>query len=198
MEKGPRLFQIPVGLCRRTADQHLRTIRQVPAETRSRVQMSKELAQRGFKFSGRPSSTPSCRPPAWSTTIWSPVTATRRCAEASESRPGLMPCNVQARPHGRRQVARMAAHAVGAAARPSRSFALDIEVEDIAHGLARVGRWNGQTSGAHIYLGRAALLLVETMARSRRPQLTPQRPAFRLLHDAPEYVIGDMISPSRL
>jgi 5'-deoxynucleotidase YfbR-like HD superfamily hydrolase len=73
--------------------------------------------------------------------------------------------------------------------------ALDIEIEDIAHGLARVARWNGQTSGAHIFSVAQHSLLVEALARARVPRLDPGRRLAILLHDAPEYVIGDMISP---
>jgi 5'-deoxynucleotidase YfbR-like HD superfamily hydrolase len=73
--------------------------------------------------------------------------------------------------------------------------ALDIEVEDIAHGLARVARWNGQTSGAHIFSVAQHSLLVEALARIRVPRLDRSRRLAVLLHDAPEYVIGDMISP---
>jgi uncharacterized protein len=72
---------------------------------------------------------------------------------------------------------------------------LDIEIEDIAHGLARVARWNGQTSGAHIFSVAQHTLLVEAIARSRSPRLDRKRRLAVLLHDAPEYVIGDMISP---
>jgi 5'-deoxynucleotidase YfbR-like HD superfamily hydrolase len=73
--------------------------------------------------------------------------------------------------------------------------ALDIEVEDIAHGLARVARWNGQTSGAHIFSVAQHCLLVEALARAKVPRLDRGRRLAVLLHDAPEYVIGDMISP---
>jgi hypothetical protein len=73
--------------------------------------------------------------------------------------------------------------------------ALDIEIEDIAHGLARVARWNGQTEGAHIYSVAQHCLLVEALACARTPQLDRSRRLAVLLHDAPEYVIGDMISP---
>src|SRR5271170_3314675 len=73
--------------------------------------------------------------------------------------------------------------------------ALDIEIEDIAHGLARVARWNGQTSGAHIYSVAQHCLLVEALARLHEPRLDRGRRLAVLLHDAPEYVIGDMISP---
>jgi hypothetical protein len=72
---------------------------------------------------------------------------------------------------------------------------LDVEIEDIAHGLARVARWNGQTEGAHIYSVAQHCLLVETLARARVPRLDRKRRLAVLLHDAPEYVIGDMISP---
>jgi 5'-deoxynucleotidase YfbR-like HD superfamily hydrolase len=71
---------------------------------------------------------------------------------------------------------------------------LDVEMEDIAHGLARVARWNGQTAGAHIFSVAQHSLLVETIAR-QRSQIDRQGRLTVLLHDAPEYVIGDMISP---
>ena len=73
--------------------------------------------------------------------------------------------------------------------------ALDIEIEDIAHGLARVARWNGQTKGAHIFSVAQHALLVEALARAKGPQLDAKARLAVLLHDAPEYVIGDMISP---
>jgi 5'-deoxynucleotidase YfbR-like HD superfamily hydrolase len=73
--------------------------------------------------------------------------------------------------------------------------ALDVEIEDIAHGLARVARWNGQTSGAHIFSVAQHSLLVEALARHKTPRLDASRRLAVLLHDAPEYVIGDMISP---
>jgi 5'-deoxynucleotidase YfbR-like HD superfamily hydrolase len=71
---------------------------------------------------------------------------------------------------------------------------LDVEIEDIAHGLARVARWNGQTAGAHSYSVAQHSLLVETIAR-QRVRLDRRHRLAVLLHDAPEYVIGDMISP---
>jgi 5'-deoxynucleotidase YfbR-like HD superfamily hydrolase len=71
---------------------------------------------------------------------------------------------------------------------------LDIEIEDIAHGLARVARWNGQTEGAHILSVAQHSILVETIARQRARLDRRERLAV-LLHDAPEYVIGDVISP---
>jgi 5'-deoxynucleotidase YfbR-like HD superfamily hydrolase len=72
---------------------------------------------------------------------------------------------------------------------------LDVEIEDIAHGLARVARWNGQTKGAHIFSVAQHSLLVEAMARAKVPRLDAAGRRAVLLHDAPEYVIGDMISP---
>jgi uncharacterized protein len=72
---------------------------------------------------------------------------------------------------------------------------LDIEITDIAHGLARVARWNGQTKGPHAFSVAQHSLLVERIVSLEEPAL--ERPArlAALLHDAPEYVIGDMISP---
>jgi 5'-deoxynucleotidase YfbR-like HD superfamily hydrolase len=72
---------------------------------------------------------------------------------------------------------------------------LDVEIEDIAHGLARVARWNGQTHGAHIFSVAQHTLLVETVARAKWPSLDQRARLMVMLHDAPEYVIGDMISP---
>jgi 5'-deoxynucleotidase YfbR-like HD superfamily hydrolase len=71
---------------------------------------------------------------------------------------------------------------------------LDIEIEDIAHGLARVARWNGQTTGPNIFSVAQHTLLVDVIARSRGDLDRTIRLAI-LLHDAAEYVIGDMISP---
>ena len=72
---------------------------------------------------------------------------------------------------------------------------LDIEIADIAHGLARVARWNGQTSGAHIFSVAQHTLLVEAVMREQMPRVDVSFRLAALLHDAPEYVIGDMISP---
>ncbi len=72
---------------------------------------------------------------------------------------------------------------------------LDIEIEDIAHGLARVARWNGQTIGPHIFSVAQHSLLVEKIAATLDPSIGRVERLFMLLHDAPEYVIGDMISP---
>lgn len=72
---------------------------------------------------------------------------------------------------------------------------MDIEIEDIAHGLARVARWNGQTRGEHAFSVAEHSVLVETLVRKLEPGLGPQDWMTALLHDSPEYVIGDMISP---
>jgi uncharacterized protein len=72
---------------------------------------------------------------------------------------------------------------------------LDIEIEDIAHGLARVARWNGQTLGEHIFSVAQHTLLVEAIARHRLGHIDRRLGLSLLLHDAPEYVIGDVITP---
>lgn len=72
---------------------------------------------------------------------------------------------------------------------------LDVEIEDIAHGLARVARWNGQTRGAHSFSVAQHSLLVEAIAGHLNPDWPQPWRLMALLHDAPEYVIGDMISP---
>lgn len=72
---------------------------------------------------------------------------------------------------------------------------LDIEIEDIAHGLARVARWNGQTLGEHAFSVAQHCLVVEEILAHVRPDIEPRWRLAALLHDAPEYVIGDMISP---
>lgn len=72
---------------------------------------------------------------------------------------------------------------------------VDIEIEDIAHGLAFVARWNGQTHGDFAYSVAEHSLLVETLFARIAPKAAPQWRLAALLHDAPEYVIGDLISP---
>jgi hypothetical protein len=72
---------------------------------------------------------------------------------------------------------------------------LDIEIIDIAHGLARVARWNGQTTGDHGFSVAQHSIVVEEIAGHIDPTLEPRWRLAALLHDAPEYVIGDMISP---
>ena len=72
---------------------------------------------------------------------------------------------------------------------------LDIEIEDIAHGLARVARWNGQTMGDHAFSVAQHCVLVENIALHIDESLSKEARLKALLHDAPEYVVGDMISP---
>ena len=72
---------------------------------------------------------------------------------------------------------------------------VDIEIEDIAHGLARVARWNGQTLGEHGFSVAQHSVVVEEIAVHIQPDLEPRWRLAALLHDASEYVIGDMISP---
>ncbi|MGK7650963.1 HD domain-containing protein [Roseovarius sp. B08] len=72
---------------------------------------------------------------------------------------------------------------------------VDIEIEDIAHGLAFVARWNGQTNGDFAYSVAEHSLLVERLYSRLVPRPEPKWQLAALLHDAPEYVIGDMISP---
>lgn len=72
---------------------------------------------------------------------------------------------------------------------------MDVEIEDIAHGLAFVARWNGQTQGDYAYSVAEHSLLVETLFGRLMPKAEPKWRLAALLHDAPEYVIGDMISP---
>jgi 5'-deoxynucleotidase YfbR-like HD superfamily hydrolase len=71
----------------------------------------------------------------------------------------------------------------------------DIEIEDIAHGLARVARWNGQTTGEHAFSVAQHSIEVEKIAAKLAPDWPARWRLAALVHDAPEYVIGDMISP---
>jgi 5'-deoxynucleotidase YfbR-like HD superfamily hydrolase len=72
---------------------------------------------------------------------------------------------------------------------------MDIEIGDIAHGIARVARWNGQTKGEHGFSVAQHSLVVEEIAGHIQPDLDVRWRLSALLHDAAEYVIGDMISP---
>src|SRR5690348_2052534 len=72
---------------------------------------------------------------------------------------------------------------------------MDVELSDIAHGLARVARWNGQTHGDHAFSVAQHSLVVEQIFRLQNPDCSADHCQMALLHDAPEYVIGDMISP---
>lgn len=71
----------------------------------------------------------------------------------------------------------------------------DIEIADIAHGLARVARWNGQTVGEHAFSVAQHAVLVDDITDALVPELDHRWRLAALLHDAPEYVIGDLISP---
>ena len=71
----------------------------------------------------------------------------------------------------------------------------DIEIEDIALGLSRVTRWNGQTTGKHPYSVAQHSILVEELFNIEYPELDKKWNLAALLHDAPEYVIGDLITP---
>ncbi len=72
---------------------------------------------------------------------------------------------------------------------------LDIEIEDIAHGLSRVARWNGQTAGDWAFSVAQHCLLVEQLIGRLRPKAPDPWRLVALLHDGPEYVIGDLITP---
>jgi uncharacterized protein len=72
---------------------------------------------------------------------------------------------------------------------------MDVELSDIAHGLARVARWNGQTQGDYPFSVAQHSVLVLELFRSANPQSSPIWQLQALLHDAPEYVMGDIISP---
>ena len=72
---------------------------------------------------------------------------------------------------------------------------VDIEITDIAHGLAFVARWNGQTKGDYAYSVAEHSLLVTEIFTAQNPRAPVKWQLAALLHDAPEYVIGDMISP---
>jgi 5'-deoxynucleotidase YfbR-like HD superfamily hydrolase len=72
---------------------------------------------------------------------------------------------------------------------------LDVELSDIAHGLARVARWNGQTRGDYAYsVAQHSVLVLEIFAQLA-PASSAEERLYALLHDAPEYVMGDIISP---
>ena len=72
---------------------------------------------------------------------------------------------------------------------------LDVELSDIAHGLARVARWNGQTVGDYPFTGAQHSILVLELFRAQNPEADAKALLYAVLHDAPEYVMGDIISP---
>ncbi|MCC7348470.1 MAG: HD family hydrolase [Variibacter sp.] len=140
---------------------------------------------------------PSCRRWAWSTTTSSPAIATPPARRLRK--PVALPLPdrpSRAAPRAtQRAWQRMLSGRRLDLLDPS---PLDVEIADIAHGLARVARWNGQTGGAHIFSVAQHSLLVEAIARARTPSLDHALRRAILLHDAPEYVIGDMISPFKV
>src|SRR5206468_4952245 len=69
---------------------------------------------------------------------------------------------------------------------------LDIEIADIAHGLARVARWNGQTSGAHIFSVAQHTLLVETVMREQMQRVDVRCRIAVTLHHPHVHVIHTM------
>ena len=72
---------------------------------------------------------------------------------------------------------------------------LDVEIEDIAHGLARLARWNGQTRGPHAFSVAQHCVLVERLASELNPRIAREARLIALMHDASEYVVGDLIGP---
>ncbi len=72
---------------------------------------------------------------------------------------------------------------------------VDVELSDIAHGLARVARWNGQTRGDYPFSVAQHSVLVLSIFSAMNPESGPESRLYALLHDAPEYVMGDIISP---
>ncbi len=72
---------------------------------------------------------------------------------------------------------------------------VDVELTDIAHGLARVARWNGQTRGDYPFSVAQHSVLVLEIFSAHAPDASPTARLYALLHDAPEYVMGDIISP---
>ena len=72
---------------------------------------------------------------------------------------------------------------------------LDVELSDIAHGLARVARWNGQTRGDYPFSVAQHSVLVLELFAALNPAADLRARLYAVLHDAPEYVMGDIISP---
>jgi 5'-deoxynucleotidase YfbR-like HD superfamily hydrolase len=72
---------------------------------------------------------------------------------------------------------------------------LDVEIDDVAHGLARVARWNGQTAGKHAFSVAQHTVIVDEIAAVMAPGIGATGRLAVMLHDAPEYVIGDLITP---
>ena len=174
---------------------NFKTTASVPASTPLSIRISKELAARGFKFVGP-------------TIVYAFMQATGMVNDH------LVTCFCHETCAGKhRSTAPQSQMTAGKLSAPETSTRvwqrmlsgrrldlldpspLDIEIADIAHGLARVARWNGQTSGAHIFSVAQHTLLVEAVMREQTPRVDVRLRLAALLHDAPEYVIGDMISP---
>ena len=155
--------------------------RQVPAKTPLAEKMSKDLQKRGFRFVGP-------------TIVYAFMQA---CGLVNDH---LVDCHRHEAGEACR-VQPLKRRAPGSACcRGGRldlldPSPLDIEIEDIAHGLARVARWNGQTKGDHAFSVAQHCVLVEQIAAHLDPDSDRPARLAALLHDAPEYVIGDMISP---
>ncbi len=166
------LLEIPVGLRRRQAEgqpvQDHRPACRPRRRCRSRSPRSCQRA--ASSSSARPSSMPSCRPPAWSTIISSTCFCHASCGKSKPRKPAPQSQMTARRPS--RDVPTRAWQRMLSGRRldlldPS---PLDIEIADIAHGLARVARWNGQTSGAHIFSVAQHTLLVEAVLREQMPR----------------------------
>src|SRR5580692_11513689 len=192
-----RVFQSCCGTSSTASQRSITTRREAKCrrKAQSRAPSPRSWRNAASNSAGRPSSTPSCRRSAWSTIIWSPAIAMR---SAKNSGRAAVADTVQRVRRAARPASELRAWQRMLSGRrldlldPS---PLDIELEDIAHGLARVARWNGQTKGAHIFSVAQHCLLVEALARLRAPRLDRGGRLAVLLHDAPEYVVGDMISP---
>ena len=179
MEKGPGFSKLLWDFRRRQAEgqpltNHAARCRPRP---RPRAQCRRNWRSAASNSAARPSSTPSCRRSAWSTTIWSRATGTTACR--SSGKPAVAEALQRAKPQARAASASRAWQRMLSGRRldlldPS---PLDIEIEDIAHGLARVARWNGQTTGAHIYSVAQHCCLVEALARERSPAARSRSPA---------------------
>ena len=191
--KRPGIFRHAVGARRRQAD---RPQARQPLADAGRIRRIRGRCPRSFSAaasssSARPSSMPSCRRSAWSTTIWWTATATRPCGKLAQAHD-----EQGAHKQRSRRAARLAAHAVGAAARPARSLAA--RRRDRGHrARARPRRALERADQGRAYLlGRPACRCWWRRWRApRRRGSTPPARLAVLLHDAPEYVIGDMISP---
>ena len=72
---------------------------------------------------------------------------------------------------------------------------LDIEIEDIARGISRVARWNGQTSGEYPLSVAQHSVIVAELLKSYSENIEIKWQLAALLHDAAEYIISDMITP---